>query len=93
MAPKRNKRAADSVSIDSLGCTKTSGMGGIRSLCYLFLLFLLIVSSPFVDTVLSGFGDPAVSGRTPTNWGTIIQGIFLVIGYAAIVYLGSRDIL
>lgn len=91
MAKARAARK-DFTSLDSVN-SKTIGMGGVRSLLYLFLLFLLVVSGPFVDSVLASFGDSAVQGRDPTNWGTIIQGIFLVVGYALIIYLGEQSVL
>lgn len=59
----------------------------------LFVLFLGIVSDPFVSGVLAGFGPKAVHGRTPTAWGVVLQGVFLVFGYALFAYLTGSGIL
>lgn len=90
---RKPRRRADAVDIDASSPRPVLELTGFRMMLYLFLLFLLVVSDPFVDTVISGFGEEAVKGRTPTSWGVVLQGIFLVIGYSIIVYLGSAKVL
>ncbi len=49
-----------------------------KFLMYMFLIFLFISSDVFIGRILSNF-DGAVYMKTPTNWGVILQGIFLVL--------------
>lgn len=65
----------------------------LKLLLSLLLTFFFVVSSFFTNSVLVGFGEKAVVGRTPTTWGVVLQGIFLVIGYAIAVYLIKHGIL
>lgn len=44
----------------------------------MFIAFLGLSSVPFINRVLNKFTD-AVDGKTPTSWGTVLQGIFLII--------------
>lgn len=46
----------------------------------LFMLFILVSSNIFVDSVVASFSG-AVIGRTPTVWGCMLQAIFLVLLY------------
>lgn len=52
----------------------------------LFLLFVLVVSDVFTSSVVGGFSG-AVRCRTPTSWGIVLQGIFLVIFFILSVHL------
>ncbi len=90
----------DSVSLDAfldeVGASPrghASPHGGIKLIFGLFLLFLFVVSDVFVNNVVSGFGEKAVKCRCPTVWGTVLQGIFLVIGYVILLHLIDRQIL
>lgn len=58
----------------------------------LFVVFLVVVSDVFTDSVISKFGS-AVKGRDPTSWGIMLQGIFLVLGYIMAVYLTEHGVL
>lgn len=49
-----------------------------KFLIIFFLAFLGVSSDVFINRVLSNF-DNAVDMKYPTNYGTVIQGIFLVI--------------
>ena len=69
--------------------TKTS----IRNLLILFLLFLVIVSDFFANHVISKFGQKTMRGRAPSSWGVVLQGLFLVIGYAVLSHLDEQQIL
>ncbi len=57
-----------------------SAIKGVRCkfLILLFVFFLLISSDVFVDRVLSKIDD-AVNMGHPTSYGTIIQGVLLII--------------
>lgn len=44
----------------------------------MFLTFIGLSTDVFINRVLSNFSG-AVEGTTPTSWGTVLQGIFLVI--------------
>lgn len=68
-------------------------LGGAKLIFGLFLLFLFVVSDVFVNNVVSGFGEKAVKCRSPTVWGTILQGIFLVIGYVILIHLVDHQVL
>ena len=82
-------RHDDSVSIDDDGGAAAPRLrvANVKLLIALFLAFLAVVSDVFTDSVLSGFGEKAVRGRTPTPWGVVLQGIFLVLFYVVALYL------
>lgn len=44
----------------------------------MFVIFILISSDTFVNRILSR-ASGAVDQRHPTNWGTMLQGMFLVL--------------
>lgn len=83
--------AADSVPLEAFQGKADRAPAGaaanLKVLLSLFLLFILVVSDIFTNTVISGFGEKAVRGRSPTSWGVVLQGIFLVLFYAVAVYL------
>lgn len=92
---------ADSVALDALSGSageKSRGPAGAKHLINfkvlvaIFVLFVLVVSDVFTNNVVSGFGG-AVKCRTPTSYGTVVQGIFLVIFYALAVNLIEGDII
>ncbi len=100
--------AADSVPLDSLGQDEQRGerkqhrskhgvsrvgIGNLKVLISLFFIFVVVVSDAFTNSVLSGFGDSAVRCRSPTSWGVVLQGIFLVIFYILSLYLIENRIL
>jgi len=68
-------------------------MTNMKLLLALFLIFIFVVSDVFTNNVIAGFGDKAVRCRTPTSWGIILQGIFLVIFYALAIYLAEQGVL
>ena len=51
----------------------------LKMLAAIFLAFITVVSDFFVNNVLAGFGEKAVTRRSATSWGVILQGIFLVL--------------
>ena len=52
----------------------------------LFMVFLILTCDVFNDSCLSKFSG-AVDGNDPTTYGTILQGIFLVLFFIVIDYL------
>lgn len=87
---------SDSVALDAiapsapeggkkLGASSLTGRN-VKVLVALFAIFILIVSDVFTNNVVSNFGG-AVRGRSPTAYGTVVQGIFLVIFFALAVHL------
>jgi hypothetical protein len=87
----------DSVPIDggpgAPGLGSHARMTNMKLLLALFLIFIFVVSDVFTNNVIAGFGDKAVRCRTPTSWGIILQGIFLVIFYALAIYLAEQGVL
>lgn len=71
----------------------TLKVSNIKLLIALFFIFLIVVSDIFTNNVVSLFGEKAVVGRSPTAWGTTIQGIFLVLFYIIALYLTENNIL
>jgi hypothetical protein len=69
------------------------GMSSLKVLVALFFMFVVVVSDVFTNNVVSAFGEKAVRCRSPTSWGVVLQGIFLVIGYVLVLYLIERGIL
>jgi len=69
----------------------TMGIEGLRQLNWkmyglLFIIFILITSDIFLDRILSRFKG-AVSGTEATSYGTVIQGIMLVLFYMIIEFI------
>lgn len=87
---------SDSVSLDSLAEDKNAPrlrVGNIKLIMALFLIFVVVVSDVFTNSVIAGFGEKAVQCRNPTSWGTVLQGIFLVLFYIIALYLTEHKIL
>lgn len=68
-------------------------VANLKLLIALFVSFLVVVSDVFTGAVIAGFGSNAVHGRTPTSWGVVLQGIFLVIFYILAICLTEHQIL
>lgn len=71
---------------------KKTGVLNIKVLAAVFIMFVFVQSDLFVNSIVSGFGG-AVNCRTPTPFGVIIQGIFLVLFLILSVYLVEGGIL
>ena len=67
---------------DSLGDMATAGVKNIniKTSIFVFLLFLLLNTTLYVDNLLSKVPD-AVTGRDPTGKGLLITGMVLTLGY------------
>jgi hypothetical protein len=71
-------RSEQEPSATNAACASSPGLGALAGL---FILFLLVTSDGFVDSVIGLFQGGTVA-RTPTAYGTVLQGIFLVVLYA-----------
>ena len=94
-------RADDSVPLDEFSDGDSDSgrkeprlrVANLKLLVALFIMFIVVVSDVFTNSIIAGFGEKAVRCRTPTSWGTVLQGIFLVIFYIFAVYLTEHQIL
>ena len=68
-------------------------VANVKLMVALFVIYLVVASDAFTNSVIARFGESAVKGRSPTAWGVVLQGIFLVIGYILLVYLTENKIL
>lgn len=68
-------------------------VSSVKLFIALFIIFIIVVSDVFTNNIIAKFGDNAVVGRCPTTWGTVLQGIFLVIFYIVAIYLTEHGIL
>ena len=92
--------STDAVSLDALISDvrkkKTGGKDGqlasVKVLIAIFLIFVVITSKVFVNNVLSGFRG-AVECRTPTSYGVVLGGIFMVIFYIIALHLIAIDVI
>ena len=83
----------DSVPLESFGESSTPKkdvfsskeprlrLENLKLIFIIFVIFLVVVSSPFTNSVIAGFGEKAVRCRAPTSWGIVLQGLCLVIFY------------
>jgi len=91
----------DSVPIGADSGGSGSAVGGgpklrvadFQLLAILFMIFMFVSSDVFINNVISGMGKSAVRGRTPTTWGVVLQGIFLVLFYIVAIYLTTHGVL
>ena len=54
-----------------------------KQVIFLFIIFIILTSDVFINRVLSKISG-AVEGKSASNYGTVLQGIFLVLGYILI---------
>jgi len=81
----------DSVSIeDDEKNVKSISAISLKPLIVLFLLFLLITSDVFISNIIGKLGGTG-SLFNPTVFGSIIQGVFLVLFYVSALYLMEHD--
>ena len=71
---------------------KLSKLASIKLVAVLFFLFLLVTSEVFLHSVVGNFNG-AVDIRSATSWGTVVQGVFLVIFYIISLYLIDSNII
>jgi len=87
--------AAGGTKADTAAGKKNSdclGVLNIKILISLFLIFVVVQSELFTNSVLSGFRG-AVNCRAPTSYGVAVQGTFLVLFFILAVYLFEGRIL
>jgi hypothetical protein len=62
----------------------TDSLAGIqyKLIVLMFLMFIFLSSSTFIDRILSNFKG-ATEGHEVKNWGVILQATFLVMGVIA----------
>ena len=68
-------------------------LANVKLLIALFIIFVLVTSEFFTNSVISGFGENAVRCRHPTSWGTVLQGIFLVLFYILMLHATESGII
>jgi len=61
-------------------------LGGFKIIFMLLLIFVLVSSDVFTDNVIGSFPG-AVRMRSPTSFGVVLQGVFLVLFYACALQL------
>jgi len=59
---------------------------------FLLVVFILLSSDTFINRVLSKF-DHTLDGKTLTNWGIFIQGLFLTLFMIVIQGAISMDVI
>ena len=60
---------------------------------YVFVIYIILMSDVFVDRVMAKASLGLVEGRSPTAYGTAVQGVVLVIGMIIVDFLGSKEVL
>jgi len=63
-----------------------------KMIFFLFIIFLLLSSDAFIHRVLNKFNG-AVSNGVPNSWGTIIQGISLVLAFVMLDILNNNNVI
>ena len=58
----------------------------------IFILFILVNSSPFVNRILSNVNGATI-GKSPTNYGIMLQGLALIIAGMLLDAASSQNIL
>lgn len=86
----------DSIPLQDEGCDQqfpTLQVSNVKLIIALFIIFIIVVSDVFTNSVITCFGEKTMCGRNPTSWGIVLQGIFLVIFYVIAIYLIEHQIL
>lgn len=64
-----------------------------KSLVFLFLLFILITSDVFANVVLKKTSGGVDDFGSPTPYGTVVQGLTLVLCYMGINFLIDQKLI
>lgn len=64
----------------------------VKKIAFIFVLFMLVTSIPFVECVLAKRPN-CVSGINPTLHGTVVQAICMCLGYVIIDILCSQQLI
>jgi hypothetical protein len=67
-------------------------LANVKSLIAIFVIFLFVVSSLFTNSVIGNFSG-AMKGRSPTAYGTTLQGIFLVLFFVCTLHMINIGVL
>lgn len=68
-----------------------SGMQ-LKLLALTFIAFIMLMSDSFINRVLARF-EGAVDVKCPTTWGTVLQGLFLILAMIIIDGLNRNKII
>jgi len=63
----------------------------VKIYVFIFIWFLIIISSPFVDTILASHKS-ATDGQNLTAYGSLVQAFAMVLGIVGFNVLGSYGI-
>ncbi len=80
----------EEISIDD---KPSKGYTMFKSYAVLLLIFILIMSDPFIDNVLPCFGSNTMKNGKVSAWGIILQGILMIIFYILCLNLIEKNIL
>lgn len=64
-----------------------------KSLLFLFILFILITSDVFINMILKKLNGTVDDHGYATPYGTVIQGIVLVLGFMILNFLIDQEII
>ena len=64
-----------------------------KSFIFLFILFILITSDVFVSMLLKKMGGAVDDRGYATPYGTVIQGIVLVLGYMFLNFFIDKELI
>ena len=64
-----------------------------KSLIFLFILFILITSDVFVNMLLKKIGGAVDDRGYATPYGTVIQGIVLVLGHMFLNFFIEKELI
>jgi uncharacterized membrane protein HdeD (DUF308 family) len=79
--------------MEEISLEKTTGSNYIKGYISLLLIFILVMSDPFIDNVLSCFGENAVKSNKVSAWGTILQGMLMIFFYIIAQYMIEQNII
>jgi hypothetical protein len=79
---------------DDLATIVYDALGSVQYKLFslMLLMFMFVSSDMFINKTLSLF-DGTVDQKCPTSWGTVLQGLFLVLAMVVIDGLISNDII
>ena len=77
--------------VDENSSGKLTKLAGVKVVIFLFFIFILISSDLFISNILRIFKG-STNGPYVSTYGTIIQGIFLVILFITGLYLFDAGI-
>lgn len=64
-----------------------------KSLIFLFILFVLVTSDVFVEVILKKMSGTVDDAGDATPYGTVIQGLILVLAYMILNFFIDQEIL